>query len=404
MLNSFSDVLMRDFSINSIQMGNLVATFFYSNFLLVFPAGLIIDRFSMRKIILWAMFFLIISVFGFAFAHHLWLASISRLIAGAAGGFAFLASVGLASKWFPPRKMAFVTGIIVTFAMLGGTFAQTPMVILSHILGGWRAAMLVIGFLGIICFIFMWFLVKDVPQLTNPQKIKNGKDILTTSEKHITFFESIYLVLSNRYNWLAGLYTTFMNLPIFVLGGAWGDLYLTQTHHNINKLEAATISAMIFFGTIVGSPLIGWISDHLKRRIYPMFFSTLLTIALFFIIIYGNHLNFLMLMILFFLLGLLTSSQILGYPVITELNSPQITGSALSIASLLIMGSGFVFPPLYGWLLNLYWNHKVFHNIPIYTIFDFKYANFITLLVPFILSLIITVFIKETYCKRTKTI
>ncbi|MBN1684851.1 MAG: MFS transporter [Gammaproteobacteria bacterium] len=395
MINSFSTVLMRDFSINAVQLGNLIAMYFYTNAALVFPAGLLVDRISTRKIILTSMFFSIIAIVGFGLFHSFVLASVSRLISGAAGAFAFLSCIRLASRWFPPKKMAFVTGCVVTLAMLGGTVAQTPMVFLSNILGGWRLATFFIAALGIVIFVAMWFIVHDLPAAD----VKEPETPKAEQIPEIGFWKSIYMVFANPYNWLAGLYTTLMNLPIFVLGGSWGDLYLTQTHRFITGIEAATISSMVFFGTIFGSPLVGWISDHLRRRILPMIITAILSIGLMLVIMYVKTLGFVPLIVLFFLLGLITSAQVLGYPVIVELNSPKVTGTALSIASLLIMVSGFIFPPLFGYLLGFHWNHLMIHHIPIYAWHDFNLALIGTILIPFIVSVMITFLIKETHCK-----
>jgi len=38
-----------DFGINAVQLGNLSGMYFYGNFLLLFPAGLLLDRFSPKK-------------------------------------------------------------------------------------------------------------------------------------------------------------------------------------------------------------------------------------------------------------------------------------------------------------------------------------------------------------------
>jgi sugar phosphate permease len=277
------------------------------------------------------------------------------------------------------------TGVVVTLAMLGGMVAQTPVEFASAAFG-WRGAMLATGVLGIIIIVLMLILLEDQPKNYQPQ--------VTQHIREIGFWKSIKMVMLNRYNWLCGLYTTLMNLPIFLLGTLWGSMYLMQVLH-FSATQAANVDAMLFFGTLIGSPLVGLISDQIRRRVLPMIVGAIVALGLVFLIMYHANLSYPALIIAYFLLGFITSTQVLGYPVIAELNSPLLTGSALSICSLLIMASGFVSQPLFGWFMDLHWNHTMVNNIPIYSLENFRLAMWM-MPVGFIISLILTFFIKET--------
>ena len=60
-----------------------------------------------------------------------------------------------------------------------------------------------------------------------------------------------------------------INLPVFILGGLWGILYLTQVHH-LSSAEASYATTLFFVGVIFGSPAFGWLSDAMERRVFPM--------------------------------------------------------------------------------------------------------------------------------------
>jgi len=391
MLNSITPELMKDFSIDAAQFGTLSAIYFYANFLVLFPAGLILDRFSTRKIILFAMILHTISMFVFAGAHHLFYIGLSRFFSGFGGAFAFLACIRLATRWFPPKKMAFVTGCVVTMAMIGGVVAQTPMAVLSGYIG-WRNAMTVIGLIGIVIMVLMYFVLRDHPVEYKEEKPTEENDITK-----LGFWKSVRIVLLNPYNWLGGLYTSLMNLPIFLLGALWGSMYLVQADR-LTVVQASYVIAMIFLGTIFGSPLVGWISDKIRRRVFPMVIGAILSLGIILIIIYFKDLSLGYLMLLFFLLGLITSTQVLSYPTIVELNSPLVSGSALSVISLLIMASGFIAQPFFGWLMDLHWKHVYFHKMAIYSLQDFHLAMSI-MPIAFIISLVVAFLIKETHGK-----
>ncbi len=125
MFNAVSADLMRDFSIDATQLGNLSAIYFYSNVLFLLFSGVILDRFSTRRVILITLSLCAIGIGTFALTHSLVIAGISRFISGIGSAFCFLSSIRLASRWFPAKRMALVSGLIVTMAMTGGMVAQT---------------------------------------------------------------------------------------------------------------------------------------------------------------------------------------------------------------------------------------------------------------------------------------
>jgi len=381
LLNPINEAIMRDFQMTPTEMGWLSSMYFFANFFLLFPAGIVLDRFSTKKLILIAMSFSIVSMFGFALSHSVLLAGFFRFLAGIGGAFCFIGPVRLASRWFSPKKLALVIGCLVTVGMLGGLVAQTPVNIVSEAVG-WRNMMLLCGVVGIVFFIWMWVFVRDW------QKTWEKKDI-----DKLEFWHGLYLVLKNRYNWFGGLYTAFLNLPIFVLGALWGQLYLTDGH-GISRDASSFILSALFFGSIIGAPTMGWFSDMIKRRKLPMLFGAALSFVVVVLIMYLPNQGVVSLLVLFLLLGFFTSTQALSYPNIAELNFPLITGSASSIISSILIASGFVFQPLFGWLMK----HTEKGHLA-YTLEDFQKAMAV-LPICFLLGFVFSLLLKETRCRR----
>ncbi|MCP3679823.1 MAG: MFS transporter [Gammaproteobacteria bacterium] len=153
-----------------------------------------------------------------------------------------------------------------------------------------------------------------------------------------------------------------LNLPIMLLGAVWGVLFLTQQQH-LTTQRASYVTSMIFFGTIIGAPVVGWLSDCLGRRKLPMILFAILSILVVLTIMYLPHLSFSMLIVLFFLLGFVTSAQILTYPAIAESNDSSQGGAALGVASSIIMGGAGFFQPPFGRLMDLGWDGKLVNGI-----------------------------------------
>lgn len=391
MFNAITPELLRTFHVDAAQLGNLSACYFYGDVIFLIPAGLILDRCSTRKVILSAMCFCVAGTAMFANAHVFWVAGLARLMMGVGNAFSFLSCIRLASRWFTPKHMALVVGLIITIAMLGGAAAQTPLALLTQHFS-WRSAVMMDAGFGFIIILLVMSVVRDYP--TSHSKLREAE--LTTLQNW-GLLKTLKMSLSNAQNWFAGLSTSFLNLSIFIMGALWGALYLRQVDH-ITRTHATNITTMIFIGTIIGAPIWGWLSDKYSRRKWPLVVGSILSFATIVAIMELPGLTYWPLWWLFLGLGLFTSCQILAYPIISESNPSVITSTALSISSVLIMGGGAVFQPLFGWMLDYHWSHLYRNNVPIYSTANFDFALLI-LPVTFALAVIGAILIKETYCK-----
>lgn len=391
MFNAIDPSLFKAFQLtDSTQLGQLSACYMYANVLFLFPAGIILDHVSTRKTILSAMLVCVICAFAFSFTTSLWQAEICRLITGVGGAFCLLSCVRLASRWFTPKHMALVIGLIVTFAMLGAMIAQTPFTEMTKAFG-WRHTLRLDAASGLVMLLIIFAVVRDFPSGME----KHFQEEHDALEK-VGFWHTLANVTTNIQNWLAGLYVSLINLPIFLLGSTWGSWYLVQAQH-LNRLDASLVTSMIFIGMIIGSPVIGWISDTIGKRKLPMIIGAISSLAVILVIMYMQHLSFANLLALFFLFGFVISSQILGYPLIAESNLSMYTGAAEGLASTLIMAGGFMIP-VFPMLLDMHWSHQMKNGIPLYSLQDFHLA-FLIMPAAFVLALIISCVVRETNCQ-----
>lgn len=389
MFNAITPALMKEFSLSAGRVGQISANYFYATLIFLFPAGMILDRVSTRKVILVAMASSVLCTYGFAFITDIWFADVCRFITGIGGSFCLISCIRLASHWFPARRLALVIGLVVTLAMFGGMLAQTPMTLLTDLLG-WRKMLFIDAALGTIMLMIIALFVQDYPSSEiNPHETH---PVLTGK----AFIQALGKSLLNLQNWLGGLYTSLLNLPVFLLGAMWGSLYLVQIH-NLTRTQSSFVTSMIFIGTIIGSPLIGWFSDRIGLRRFPMIISAALSLLVVLIIMFVPHLSLINLMLLFFSIGFFTSAQIISYPLIAESNPRSLIGTAEGLASTLIMAGGTM-QPIFGTLMTLHWNHQLVNGMPFYSKQDFLLAMSI-IPIAFFIGLIASLFIRETHCK-----
>jgi MFS family permease len=391
MFNVINPQLMQTFHVTAEHLGNLSAMYFYANVVFLFPAGLLLDRFSTRKLITVAMALCVISTYGFALSKQFDILGAFRFITGLGSSFCMLSCVRLASRWFPPRRVALVIGLVVTMAMLGGMMGQTPMTFLSAHLG-WRHAVMVNATIGLALVFVVWFVVRDYPK-----SLDAAHDQEQDKLNKMGFWQSIRLALKNPQNWLAGIYTNLLSLPIIVLGAMWGGMYLSQSRH-LSHDTASYITSMIFLGTIFGSPAMGWLSDRIALRKLPMIVGAAVSLLLVLVIMYSPHLSTGMLSFMFFLLAFVASTQVIAYPLVVESNSFAITSAAEGVTCTIIMMAGAIFQPLYGKLMDMNWRGQVSHGAHIYSPHAYLIAMWI-MPIAFVVALIAALMLKETRCK-----
>jgi MFS family permease len=177
----------------------------------------------------------------------------------------------------------------------------------------------------------------------------------------------------------------------------WGIQYLIQAH-KCTSMQAAQAVSMVFFGWAVGSPISGWISDRLKRRITPMVIGSIFSFIAISIVIFSNNLPLYLIYAALFVYGLSCSVQVVVFALGKEHSSLSLTGSAVAITNMLVMLSGMVLQPFLGWLLDFKWSGNMLNNIPYYGVVEYRFALSI-LPIGMILAFILLFFIKETYAK-----
>ena len=387
MFASIAANIMQDFHIQADKMAYLSSIYYLSNVIFLFVAGMVLDRFSIKNTILVAMLFCVLSTFVLAYSHSFYVALFCRFITGIGSAFCFLGPVRLASHWFPPRRMALVTGVIVTIAMTGGMIAQYPLTKLVAYVG-WRQAVLGVGLLGLAMLVLMVFGIKERPAIAVKKEAKPIK-ILVAAKK--AYLNTQYV--------RAATYTSLMNMAIAVFGAMMGTLYLEQ-RLNIGSEQAAMINGMLFLGAIIGAPLLGGISDKIGLRVLPMKVGVLISMLILLAVLY-LPVSVTQMAFLFFLLGLFTSAQVISYALVAESSSPAMTATAVSVVSIVTQGGCLVFQNLFSTLLTSYGDMNLVGGVPVYSLAAYQYAAAI-LPLGLLLAFFLLLGLKETHCHQAE--
>jgi MFS family permease len=322
------------FSLSTLGIGILSSSDLLGNVLMLIPAGMLLDRYPVKKLLLLNLALTTLFTFIFAASSNIFISALARFFIGASGAFCFTGAVRFAVNIFPKTKMALATGLIYMTGMLGGISAQGMFSTLSPVIS-WRGIFAVVGALGILFFLLVWQLL---PSTTNQTQHTSP---LATIKKIVVQFK----------NWQPAIFVGALNLPLFVVGALWGNLYLTHARH-LSSEQAAMVNGMIFLGAIIGSPLAGRLADVLNARKPVMLFTSIAAMIVFSIILFSPNLSVPLLASLFLLLGIAAGSQALGYTVAIEGNPSHIAASVTSFVSIVTIAGAMLFQPIFGELLH----------------------------------------------------
>ncbi len=394
--------LMREFHITATQLGVFTAAYYLSYTLMQIPAGLIVDRFSIRHTMLVAI---LLCISGFLIVHVsrlLGFAEAGRFIIGLGSAFAYISALKAASIWLSKKHFGLASCIVDSLGMIGGVFTDIVLVRMN-IGSGYQSSIIFLLITGLVVAGLIFFIFRSAPPHHHG---RFGDHTIIRDKTHV--IDKLKLIVKNPQMWLIGIVGCLFYLPSSVIGDVWGLPYLRTVYHFSVK-ESAMLMATLFAGWTLVGPFLGALSDKLERRCLPIKISLLIDAILFSIIIFAplltkHLLPHSVLYVMFFLIGVVTGTHPLVFALAKENFPLKIAGTVIAATNTLIMLGGLLFQPLVGFLLDFsshgeghYGGHFGAH----YTASDYSFALSI-IPISLIISIFIMFFVKETGFQLSK--
>jgi len=217
MMNAISPLLMKDLGLSATSFGYISATYLLADVFFLLPAGMILDRFEVRKVILSALFLCVLGTIGFASAHNIWTAAICHFVSGIGNAFCFLSCMILVTRWFDEKMQGRIMGWIITIGMLGAFVAQSPFSLLAEQFG-WRQALYLDALFGVGLLGLLYWTIHNPEQ---EKRKSRGQNLLV----------ELKTALKNPVTLKVGLYTAFLNLPFMVQRRLRKSFFDTNSWH-----------------------------------------------------------------------------------------------------------------------------------------------------------------------------
>ena len=335
--------LQQAFSIDTLGVSLLSTSFFYPYVLLQIPAGMVIDRVHPRYCLSICLVGLSLMTMMFALSHNLELARFARVSQGVFSSFSVVPALYLAAVWFPPRYFALLAGLTEMIGMSGSAIGQALLAPCSGLFG-WRATLLACAGLGFVMAVLTFVIIRD--------KSSESAAASSTSPHDTHIFRSLLVIISCPQAWINGLFGGILFSIAAAFGSFWCIPYLMKVY-GFSLNAAALASSMVLFGSALGAPVMGWVSDRIGLRRLPMIVSAIAALGLISIFLYVPGLNYFVLYPVLFGLGFFSGAYALPYAVVREIMPNHVRGTAMGFTNLLCIFIGApILQPLIGWMLN----------------------------------------------------
>jgi len=320
------------------QIAALSSAYMYGIIFGLIPVGLI-DRFSIRKILLWSILGSVIGAFLLFFCEQYYLRWIARFICGFFGGaFSFVGGIRIVALLFPHR-FTYYLGLFLSAGTLGGLICLYPLLIAIQYFGV-TSAMAIVAFFGLLVMIFNIFYL-------HPKEDHVAKKIASTGS-----LKNWITIIRNTRNWLDCTMVILLDTPVSILGTLWGVVILMDVFH-LSDVMSTWIMMAFFFGMMIGYPVCGMLADKCSDSKWIVFIGSFVSLLIVVLMLFDHTLNTITLFLLFLGLGFFNSCQSLGFTWLTKNMRPDLIGRNSAFNSMLFMGTNGGFKQFSAYLLSL---------------------------------------------------
>lgn len=223
------------------------------------PAGLAIDRWGPRKLLLAGAIIMSLGQAVLALTTSYPVAVTARVFIGAGDATAFLSVMRIIPAWFPLRKAPIFTQLTSALGQIGQLLSAVPFAMVLRS-AGWLPAFSALAAAGLVVAAAAMFVIRDAPSSGEVSKPASG-----LGGAELSLPEKLKIVVTEPVCW-AGFFTHWNGMlcqVVFLL--LWGVPLMTLAM----GVSPAAASGMLVANTavtVVAGPAAGFISARLGRR------------------------------------------------------------------------------------------------------------------------------------------
>ena len=215
------------------------------------PAGLLVDRYGPRLMLVVSGLLLTAGQLVLAFATTLPEAVLARVLVGLGDAIVFVAALGLIPRWFPPRRVPLITQLTTILGQLGQILSAVPFLILLHAAGWSQAFGLAAAGSGLAVLLAV-VVIRNAPGPGWAPGPPAGRQVRTVWRRpgtRLAFF---------------GHMGSQFSMMVFAL--LWGVPYLESAQHLSPSAAGALMTLFVVCTIVIGPPIGVFTARHPRHR------------------------------------------------------------------------------------------------------------------------------------------
>ncbi len=257
--------LMHDFSTDASGVAMLASSYFWGYTLMQIPAGVLVDRYGVKRVVLCSMAASVLGSAAFALSPTLLDVLVTRVIVACGDALVFTALLKLVAQSFSDERFGLMSGISQVSGYAGGALATTPLA--AAVSGfGWRTCFLFIACVGIANFACASVALKSAPANYAGKTLKS---VLLAS----------WHALASAANWGCAMSFAAHFAVVTTLAGVWG-IPMVAHYFGISPSAAGGPLLAFMVGNAVGSIFLGHAADRTQSLDLALIRITLLRMLL----------------------------------------------------------------------------------------------------------------------------
>lgn len=220
------------------------------------PAGLLLDRYGSRALLVAGALIMATGQFTLAFTESLPLAISARVLVGVGDALVFLSALRLVPRWFAARRVPVVTQLTGILGQTGQILSTIPLLALLNA-QGWTVAFASAASMSVLAMFLVALFVKDSPTpMPKPARTVHLRELGRQ-------VKTVWLRPGTRLGFFSHMGTQFSGMVFALL---WGLPYLV-TAQGLSQVAAGSMLTLFVVATIVVGPLMGELTArHPTRR------------------------------------------------------------------------------------------------------------------------------------------
>lgn len=351
-----------EFNIPAPEMIAIASAYFVGYTVLQFPAGVFVDVYGVRKVVLVSMMFSVIGTVIFAAAPNLGMASVGRLLTACGDAMIFTSLIKLIASNFPSQKFATLAGISQAMGYFGGVMATAP---LSYVVSvsGWRYTFFAAAILLMALTLILSLYLERTS--INGTVIEKLKRTLPMAKKF----------LQSRSTWGGALTFGTHFAVVTSISGVWGTPLLTKSY-GMTHAEAGEYMMVYALATMLGAVGFGFLCDRISSLYRTLIWVTIVRIGLLFVLCpsIGRHFPKFILTLDLIALGIVAGGMVpIILKCIRRMYSPEHIGLGGSINTTVAGFLMVIMQPILGMLLHFGDSQKTLESPAVWEMAGYDY-------------------------------